>query len=282
MLKFSTRTNYRLVTTFQRAVILVFDLIRYDITKVQAKRNGINWSLNLNEVIDFMIYLTGNFDHSGVRAFSKKINSNDVIIDVGGNIGSFCLPVSKSINGNGKIISIEPSKYAFKKLKTNLSKNDIFKDKILPIQAFVTSDGKEVPEEVYASWNVLSKDRHENHMGTLTPTVGATSFSLDELIMRKQMDRIDWIKIDVDGYELDVLNGSMGVIQRFKPGFFIELCHYSQIEFKSSVEKIVTFFEKHNYSFYDLAGKDLGTDLNQIEALIPKMGTTNVFVISND
>jgi len=203
MIKFSTKTNYKLVSIVQRIILSILRLFKKPHTQVIIKRNQIHWKLNLSEVIDFMVYLVGGFDKAGSKAFGKQISKNSTIIDIGANIGSFSLEVSKYLSDQGRIIAIEPSTYAYRKFQSNLKLNPNLLNRITPVHAFITQNNNPVPKEIYASWDIQSEDpRHNNHKGILTSTYGAISLSLDQLVDHFSISKLDWLKIDVDGYTL--------------------------------------------------------------------------------
>ncbi len=281
MIKFSTKTNYKIVYQVQRVVLYVFSTFKKPVHQVQVKRNGLQWQLNLSEVIDFMIYFVGGFDKAGSKAFSEQISKNHTIIDIGANIGSFSLVVSKYLGKEGRIIAIEPSKYAFQKFQENLELNKPVSDRIIPIQAFMTQNTYPVPEGVYASWDITSNSlRHTNHKGILTSTNGAISLSLDQLVERFRIKKLDWLKIDVDGFEKDVLLGGQDVFENHKPNIFMELCEYSLTEHNTSVEEILSFLIQFDYKFYSVKGRAFNQNIGAIKRTIPKMGTINVFAYS--
>ena len=278
MIKFSTKTNYAIVSQVQRIVLLALKLVNKPVTEVQVKRNGIHWKLNLSEVIDFMIFFVGGFDKTSGKAFGRALKPNDTILDIGANIGSFALVASKYIGNKGRIIAIEPSIYAYNKFQENLDLNRDLGSKITPVQAFVTQNDYPIPEGVYASWDTLQhKQRHKNHKGILTPTSGAISMSLDQIVKHFRIDQLDWLKIDVDGFEKDVLLGGQQVFINHKPNVFMELCEYSLTEHNTSVEEILSFLIQFDYEFYSVNGKAFKQDIQAIRKTIPRMGTINIF-----
>lgn len=281
MIKFSTKTNYKIVSLVQTIVLFAFKLFKKPYKNIEVKRNNINWKLNLSEVIDFMIFFVGGFDKAGGEAFGKQLKSNDKIIDIGANIGSFSLVASKYLGQKGKIIAVEPSTYAFNKFKDNLKLNENLNALIQPLQAFVTQEQNSVPNEIYASWDITTDiQRHANHKGVLTPTFGAISISLDQITKQFNIEKLNWLKIDVDGFEKDVLLGGQYVFEHHKPNIFMELCEYSLKEHHTSVEEILSFLIQFNYHFYSVGGKAFGQNIKAIQKTIPNMGTINIFAYS--
>jgi len=282
MIKFSTKTNYKLVSIVQRIILSILRLFKKPHTQVIIKRNQIHWKLNLSEVIDFMVYLVGGFDKAGSKAFGKQISKNSTIIDIGANIGSFSLEVSKYLSDQGRIIAIEPSTYAYRKFQSNLKLNPNLLNRITPVHAFITQNNNPVPKEIYASWDIQSEDpRHNNHKGILTSTYGAISLSLDQLVDHFSISKLDWLKIDVDGFEKDVLFGGRHIFKKHKPNVFMELCEYSLEEHNTSIEELLDFLICFGYQFYSVKGKPFNQDIEAIRKTIPKMGTINIFAYPN-
>lgn len=277
LMKFSTKTNYALVSFVQKFFLNLFKLTNTEIHQKKVKRNNISWVLDLDEVIDFMIYLFGGFDLKGSNTFKNKLKKDDVVFDVGANIGSFSLAIADKIP-EGRIFAFEPSDYAFNKFNKNIDFNPLLSPQIETLQAFVTAESKSVPEGIHASWNVLSdQKKHENHCGILTPTKGAQSVSLDDLVKLYGVEKLNWLKIDVDGYEKDVLLGGQNVFINHRPKVFMELCAYSLEEQGTSVEEILGFLIEHNYEFYGTDETYFATDVSKIVKQIPEMGTINIF-----
>lgn len=220
------------------------------------RRNNINWSLDLKEGIDLSIFFFGT---SEKKIFNLKkilkINSKQIFLDIGANIGSVSLPLAKLFN-NCKIYSIEPTNYAFKKLEKNLSNNRELKNKISLNQLFITNNKK--PKKVWSSWGLDKKGKvHEKHRGKLKK-IKNSYISLDKFLKKLKIDKVDFIKLDVDGYELDVLKSGSKFFKKNKPIIFIEIAPYLYPEFGYTYNDLTKLLRNIGYSFYD-------EDLNKIK-----------------
>ncbi len=138
---------------------------------------------------------------------NKKFN----LIDIGANIGSVSLPLAK-IFSRSSIFSVEPTYYAYEKLVTNINLNPNLKKRIKTFNYLINSNNK--IRKVYSSWNFSDKGKkHSVHLGSLKKINRKNIISLDKLI-KKINKKIDFIKIDVDGFELKVLKSGSKLIKK--------------------------------------------------------------------
>lgn len=230
--------------------------------KVLVKRNGINWFLDLNEGIDLSIFLFGKFENSILNASKFLIKNKKIdILDIGCNMGVHTLFFAKVFK-KSKIYSIEPTDFAFKKLKKNVSLNKRIKN-IKIFQYFLTRK-KKIPELVYSSWQLTKQNKkHHKHLGTLKTTKSSKVKTLDKFVKENSIKNKILIKCDVDGNELEVFKSGKDFIKKFKPFIIMELAPYLYPEFGYNVEKLLKLLKQYNYRFYD--AKDLNEILNIYE-----------------
>ncbi len=134
---------------------------------VEVSRAGIRWRLDLTEVIDFAIFLTGKFEHSTVRAYCGIVKPGDVVLDIGANIGSHTLHLARCVGAGGHVIAFEPTAFAFRKLLDNLELNSDLRARITPLQVMLNDTLGTAPQkEIYSSWPLrATSDLHSGHGG---------------------------------------------------------------------------------------------------------------------
>ena len=237
------------------------------------ERNGIRYFVDLNEGIDLGIFLNIK-NEKKIFNIIKILGKHITIIDIGSNIGSVTLPLAK-IFSKSKVISIEPTFYAFSKLKKNINLNPILKKRIKLENVFVSNQNK-IVNKVHSSWN-LSNDskKHKVHFGTLKKTSKIIK-KLDKVC--SDVKKVNFIKIDVDGHELDVLKSGKKTIKKHKPFIYFEFAPYLYKEFHYTPEILINFIKKDlNYLFYDEKLKEV----SNIESFINKLkkSSQNFFLI---
>ena len=88
-------------------------------------------------------------------------------------------------------------------------------------------------------------------MGTLKEIKKDSYHRLDDFILAENLKKVDFLKLDVDGYELDVLSSGENFLKNNKPVIFIEIAPYLYPEFGYNCKELVSFIQKLNYNFYD-------------------------------
>ena len=269
------KTKYKI----QIAKIISFFLtFFYKKNKIHTK-NKIKWFLDLNEGIDLSIFLFGTSEKK-INNLKQLFKSNEklTMIDIGANVGSITLPLAKIFN-KSKIFAIEPTNYAFKKLTRNLNLNKYLKKNISLNQLFISKINK--PTKVWSSWNFDNDDdKHKQHLGTLHSIKKKSYLSLNKFIKLKKIKKVDFIKLDVDGHELDVLKSGEKFLKDKKPVIFIEIAPYLYPEFGYKCSELITYIKKLKYSFYNEDLKRIKNIDNYIKR-ITHGSSENFFLMNN-
>jgi FkbM family methyltransferase len=142
-----------------------------------------------------------------------KVEQGDIVVDVGANVGVFTLKASKEIGERGRIISFEPQWRNYDWLCRNLRINRC--SNVLPINAAISDFNgiadfyvKEVPlENTLLPETTLSIETHT--IATMKVKVRTLSSVLDEV----GVGQVDFLKVDAEGVELEVLKGAFELLR---------------------------------------------------------------------
>ena len=158
----------------------------------------------------------------------KEINSNESIIDIGANIGDTLFRFIET-NSKPNYFSIEADQYFFKYLKKNkeLLEGEI-QDRVTLINELV---GKNLKGNLTQKSNLGSKFLVESPDGLETK-------SLDKIIVERNIQNIKLIKVDVDGYDYNVLLSAMNEIKKNKPMLFFEYMSLNKPEYIELIKKL--------------------------------------------
>lgn len=186
--------------------------------------------------------------------------SNVVAIDCGANIGTHTIGWSKLMYEWGSVISFEAQERIFYALAGNITINNCFNARAIWAAVGERSGCIEVPlvdyfsPSSYASLELVKKESTEfigqNVDYDKTQTVKMVC--IDEL----ELERLDFIKIDVEGMEIDVLKGAKKTIQKTRPQMMIE-------KIKSD-EQIISFLSELDYKLFSLTRDILAIHKNDL------------------
>jgi FkbM family methyltransferase len=251
---------------------------------VRTRRNGIEWELDLREGIDFSIWLLGSFEPETVRCYQGIVKPGDVVLDIGANIGAHAMLLARAVGEDGKVYAFEPTDYAYAKLSQNRMLNPGLAGRIHCMQYMLVDDrvaGKPAPD-LYSSWPLKDDATlHQLHQGRLMSTSGAEARTLDSVIESLKVDRVDFIKLDIDGFECGMLRGANKALNRWRPPIIMELAPYALEEQGESLANLLALLRKHGYSLFDLsADSSLVMDSASLAKRIPDGSSLNVIARS--
>lgn len=276
-----TKTKIRLASFAQRAIQAVRRLGGGS-NWVQCRRDGLTWRLDLDEGVDFAIYLLGGHEKTTLRAYRRLAPRGGVFIDIGANIGSHTLPLAAIAGPEGRVLAVEPTRYAFEKLTANLALNPQEAARVTTVQAMLAaSEEVEVPEAIASSWPILGGDDLDPLMcSRAKSTEGARAVTLDRLMAEVGLSRVDFIKLDVDGFELTVLQGAEETLQRARPRIMLELADYTLRAQGASLQEMLELLRGHGYALYTVgAMKPLPREIHRLLAMLPEGASLNAVAL---
>ena len=216
-------------------------------------RDGITYELDLSQGIDFAIYLANIYERQTKLALRRLVAPSSLVLDIGANIGAHTLHLAQLVGADGRVIAFEPTDFAFRKLCRNLELNPALEARVTPCHCFLTERNEDqVPSAIYSSWPLVREaGLHAKHLGREMRTGAAQARSLDSVLSELADRKVALVKIDVDGFECDVLGGATRLLRDARPIFVMELSPYVLEEHGASLEQLLSFFVPNGYAFYD-------------------------------
>lgn len=209
--------------------------------------NGIQYRVDISKLLDYSIYFNQVRDLAWNNLF-RIIEPNFNIIDAGANIGYLSLNFAKSCQ-EGKIFSFEPDSETFESLQTNVQLNNF---KNINIYKCALGEAKKSGElfRLYINnpgANRILDRRPEKSISSEVVQIE----TLDNLDNKIHFERIDLIKIDVEGFEMFVLKGAIELIKRWRPILFLELVDINLREQNCSALEVLKFIKTLDYEILD-------------------------------
>lgn len=219
----------------------------------KVNRKGINYLLNISNIVDWNLYF-GFKEISKERLFELH-KSPRTIIDAGANIGEITLNFANRFP-NAMVYGFEPFPETFEVLKKNVALNN-FQNVSVQNVGLGASESEVFFEE--REKGNPGMNRVTNIPGKSTVKVPITT--LHKFALNNQLTQISIIKIDVEGYEFQVLQGAQRILKEQKPALFIELDDNNLKDQGSSAAELILFLSNLDYSIRNAeTSKEIQTD----------------------
>lgn len=248
---------------------------------VEVSRRGVRWRLDLREGIDLTIYLAGAFEPNTLRCLEQNVRPGATVLDIGANVGAHTLHLARLAGPAGHVFAFEPTAFAFDKLRANLGLNPGLATRVSARQVFLVSrDGEKSGSSVASSWPVDGRMPDDAVMGSRSMDVtGSACLTVDAVMAEAGNPEVQLIKMDVDGHELDVLNGARALLTRSRPTIVMELAPYA-FNPRDDFDRMVSLLLDLGYTLRPLHSKrPLPRDLAQLRRLVPARGSMNVVAV---
>jgi len=192
---------------------------------------------------------------SSFRNYIKRFGKC-VIIDIGANVGDLTIPLAIEASHDGKVVAVEPGPKAFACLVNRVQ--NLTYNNVTCIRAALSDCRTCNPISVVhqGHWTLLSPDHELNKNNQyFLPYVElkeAKPFTVEVLTTDQIVSILNieptFIKIDVDGWELRVLRGSLECLRKYRPSMVVEVCNYTMDKVGDSSFELGKLLLNENYS----------------------------------
>lgn len=200
----------KLVTAAGSEQSLIGPFNYYDLRKL-----GFNLDLYYAQFGVFLTYCLKQYEYGDIC----KVKEGDYVIDGGACFGDSALYFADLAGKNGKVFSFEFVENNIEIFNKNLDLNPKHKKRIELIERPI---GKNSTDKLYGTDNgpgsSISTEYSEN-------SKEYTTMSIDDMVEQKNVEKIDFIKLDIEGSEVDTLQGAEKTIKKFRPKLAISIYH---------------------------------------------------------
>jgi FkbM family methyltransferase len=170
----------------------------------------------VRELLHGSRYLYGMHEYVASSVFVANISAGSVVLDVGANLGEYTVLAGRAAGQQGSVIAYEPNPTARQRIARNVDASGLRNVEISP-HALASDDGVAT----------LRVPGDESGLGTLRPGVLGTEFRvelrrLDGILDKQHRGRISMIKLDVEGFEFQVIEGAQETIAESRPVILYE------------------------------------------------------------
>lgn len=213
---------------------------------------------SVDKGVELALYETGTYEKGTIQLLGDFLKPGSTFLDIGANIGLMSAIASRCVGAAGKVLAVEANPKTVEILRHNLALNACTNVEIWPL-ALGSENGTAT---LYENWEV-------NRGGASLLSQGDAAGT--EVSMRRIDDlfgeeRIDVLKIDVEGFELEVLKGGQELLKAQLPVLIIEVSEQRENEKGVSPQEIAAFVRSlGNYQLFRQKGtKERRSKLVQI------------------
>lgn len=263
-----------------KLVPLPADYSWLEISEKKVKRDSVTFILDPRDYMQWFVFANMK-DYSWRYAYALTRNiPNPVIYDIGANIGAFALKLSAALqtsNVSARVHTFEPSKIIYSRLIANQQLNQMALIKIINHNIAISDcDGL-----MHLSNSVENSGAGKLINGTqvsvddqkITDAIlsghQVKVRSLDSLRSEIETEAIDFIKIDVEGFEPRVIMGAVEIIKKNKPSLYMEITPKWFLENGVSTKKFISELHEIGYSlFLDSNGSLIDFEIHMVDSFI--------------
>jgi FkbM family methyltransferase len=232
-------------------------------------RNGNEvFSGDLSSLIDRSVYLCGGYERAEIDAFLALVPRRRIALDVGANAGTHSVAFGHAFE---KVHAFEPNPNLWAQLERNIEMNDID----ATVHRFGLSDTP-------GQFPLYDTGNHNHGLGTfleveqydrpLRKVAEAWIKVADELGLP---DEIDAIKIDVQGFEANVLRGMKGLLARNRPAIWTEIGNGTDLASREDLGAVLPF----EFEAYQVRSSGRFVRTCRLEKIVSKLAQGNVFIV---
>ena len=209
-------------------------LLKYENTEIFGK--------NFSEFYEPETYL--------ISHFLKKKQSR-ILIDIGANYGIMSFLLSKLSGNETRVLAFEPVTRTFNILKKIIKRFNL--KNVIPIKKALGK--KEEIREIFIPLQhtaeaYISRGNSLKRKNGISEKIVVTT--LDKFLRKNNLSGVNFIKCDVEGFELNVFKGAEKTLKRDKPLVFVEVEERHLNKYGIKKNEIIIFFEKINYLCYGI------------------------------
>jgi len=184
--------------------------------------SGVGKGLFINVGNSAAAYVLGTFKPDLQSFLSSTVKEGNIFYDVGANVGFFSLLAARLVGTTGRVISFEPLPDNLVNLRENAERNQFPNVQILPFALGATNEEQIFQVSERPTWGKLKSAGHDAPDKYLTD-IKVTVRRLDDLLIDGVIQPPDFVKIDVEGAEVEVIEGAQETLIRHRPTLIIEL-----------------------------------------------------------
>lgn len=212
-----------------------------------VERDGINFILDRSCLMQWYVYW-GLQDITRPKLYSL-VRPNDVVLDVGTNIGETLLNFAKLVGSGGFVYGFEPDPTNYANVQKNIGLNEFTNLHVFNLGVSDRAESLKLyridPNNLGMN-RILNEDEAEQYSDFMT----IETDTIDGVVAANDISKIDVVKIDIEGYEMHALRGARQMLDSFKPKLFIEVGYSRLLKNGTSPNEMISFLMEFGYRVF--------------------------------
>ncbi|MGO9209711.1 MAG: FkbM family methyltransferase [Terriglobales bacterium] len=239
---------------------------------------GLRLRLLPRNEISRAIFVTGRYEPNEFCWLSRVLKPGMTFVDVGANMGLYSLFAARRVTAQGQVLAVEPSSRECEILEGNIKSNAL--QNVRTVKAAVSNRRGKADLLVAPLRNSGHNTLGRFGYGTTAErTEPVPTERLDDILQTVGFDRVDVIKMDVEGAEMLALRGATETLRRFHPLLLLEVSDRTLQHQSSSSREVLDFLVREGYRFY---GFDPRSGLPQPQASRPHFDSENIVAVAGE
>jgi FkbM family methyltransferase len=197
------------------------------LAKLPADLGGATYICDLQDTISREVCFTGRYEPQETQLAMRLLRPGMTVVDVGANWGYFTLLCAHLVGASGRVIALEPHPRLSSMLAENASANSLRQVEVLKLAAGADAGARAFVDFDAAAGNFgLSRAAHSAEAADFL----CESVAVDALLDARSCERVDLIKIDIEGGEADAIRGMTAGLARHRYRFVLLECHPAELK----------------------------------------------------
>jgi FkbM family methyltransferase len=220
-------------------------LIKRDVTI----KHGVAAGLKFNAGAYNLDTALGTYEMPVQETLAQYLKLGDIFYDIGANVGFFTIVAAKLVGSSGQVYAFEPEAENMATLQHNARINGFTHINAIAKAVSRTTGQGELLLADYCGGHTLAK---VGSRSAARNVVSIDVISIDDLLSQNEIEPPQFVKIDVEGAEIDVLYGMTQTIQEYQPIILYEVDDRNKEIMLSKREEIASFLREYGYEVKDL------------------------------
>ncbi|MGJ3252806.1 MAG: FkbM family methyltransferase [Elainellaceae cyanobacterium] len=198
---------------------------------------------NFRSIVTSVMLVEGDWFEAEMEFWREQLQPGMTVIDVGANVGVYTFSAAQQVGKTGRVLAVEPFSGCVQCMEETRRVNDLSQVTICAGAASDCDSTIRISLHRASELNEVITDDSAPASGNVEEV---PCYTLDTLVEQEKLDQVDWLKIDAEGHEMQVLKGSDRLLNHHKPGILYENIAAA----KGSNTEVAAYLQSKGYQLF--------------------------------